>query len=631
MADLEGFEGVLGNETPEAESSSSVAGADAVALSLAMQKVADDPALSRAASDYLAEQRHLVQIQIKHFDEERRLGIAAAKRRRYADHMRNALYTCIAVLVLGVLVGATRMTLDAIHDGSLVIEGFTVPPDLVAQGASGEALANDFVTRLAAIGSLANHSFTQSRQVRAAEANAPKVQIPETGISLDELERFLHRWLGHQTVLAGQVLDEPDGRVAISLDIQGSAPIEVQGSRAALEQLMQQAAEQVFAVLDPVNYSNYLSMQAHNDEALQVAQRYAQNPDLAALPPFERANAYSLLGDKDPDRHRALAEALVAIDQDPRVAFGWYEAASGSSDLGHDQAMVDFSRRVFATKLADQAPAERAAYPAVISLSHISIDRATGDYAAAERDWTEFYLSAPAETGLSDRYANSAEMAALMHDEARSREDLVRALITGSLGTTVLTARWYVSSSAGDWSQALADAKALIANGGAQASAAFNSSSEAILETQYRPWLALAEAMTGDTASAAALISQTATDCYLCVRTRARVAAAAGDAATADRWFAEAVHQAPDLPLAYYEWGQVLLARGDLAGAARELSLAHDKGPHFADPLKTWGDVLVKQGQFKQALGKYDEALKYAPNWMALKQAREAAAADKRT
>jgi predicted negative regulator of RcsB-dependent stress response len=45
--------------------------------------------------------------------------------------------------------------------------------------------------------------------------------------------------------------------------------------------------------------------------------------------------------------------------------------------------------------------------------------------------------------------------------------------------------------------------------------------------------------------------------------------------------------------------------------------------------LKAWGDVLVKQGNMKDALAKYDEALKYAPNWKQLKEAREAAARQK--
>jgi hypothetical protein len=37
----------------------------------------------------------------------------------------------------------------------------------------------------------------------------------------------------------------------------------------------------------------------------------------------------------------------------------------------------------------------------------------------------------------------------------------------------------------------------------------------------------------------------------------------------------------------------------------------------------------VKQGRPTEALSKYDEALKYAPNWAALKKAREAAAKQK--
>jgi tetratricopeptide (TPR) repeat protein len=64
---------------------------------------------------------------------------------------------------------------------------------------------------------------------------------------------------------------------------------------------------------------------------------------------------------------------------------------------------------------------------------------------------------------------------------------------------------------------------------------------------------------------------------------------------------------------------------GDLAKAEVKLKDANQRGPHWADPLKAWGDVLVKQGKTKEALAKYNEALKYAPNWKQLKEAREAA------
>ncbi len=325
----------------------------------------------------------------------------------------------------------------------------------------------------------------------------------------------------------------------------------------------------------------------------------------------------------------------------------WMEAASASADLGHDQAAVDFQRKLLDLRRQEQPPGQRDSYPWVTARARINIDHATGNYRSLESDYEA--ANRRENPPLANRYAESATTAALLHDEITARHELILALAAASVGGTVLDARWDVSTSAGDWAQALDAAKALVADRQAQKSEAerwaaqcpeFVIPMELALETQYRPRLAYAEAMTGDTASATALISQTPTDCYLCVRMRARIAAAAAtaahaagnpaaaasDAATANHWFAEAVRQAPDLPMAYYEWGQALLARGDLSGAAREFSLAHDRGRHFADPLKAWGDVLAKQGDFKQALAKYDEALKDAPDWAALKQACDAAA-----
>ena len=63
-----------------------------------------------------------------------------------------------------------------------------------------------------------------------------------------------------------------------------------------------------------------------------------------------------------------------------------------------------------------------------------------------------------------------------------------------------------------------------------------------------------------------------------------------------------------------------------MKAAEADLSTASAKAPHYADPLKAWGDVLAKQGRWKDALAKYDEALKYAPAWAALHQARDGAA-----
>jgi predicted Zn-dependent protease len=114
---------------------------------------------------------------------------------------------------------------------------------------------------------------------------------------------------------------------------------------------------------------------------------------------------------------------------------------------------------------------------------------------------------------------------------------------------------------------------------------------------------------------ARALIERTPVTCYLCVRMRGAIAAVAGDAASADRWYAEALRQGPSLPFAEAEWAQALLARGDTAGAIAKATAANRKGPHFADPLQVWGEALLKKGDAKGAAAKFAEADKYAPRW----------------
>jgi len=70
----------------------------------------------------------------------------------------------------------------------------------------------------------------------------------------------------------------------------------------------------------------------------------------------------------------------------------------------------------------------------------------------------------------------------------------------------------------------------------------------------------------------------------------------------------------------------MLLAEGDSAAAIAKFTIAHQKGPRFADPLEGWGDALARQGHWSEALAKYDDALKDAPAWTELRQARDAAA-----
>jgi tetratricopeptide (TPR) repeat protein len=142
-------------------------------------------------------------------------------------------------------------------------------------------------------------------------------------------------------------------------------------------------------------------------------------------------------------------------------------------------------------------------------------------------------------------------------------------------------------------------------------------------------WLALAKARFGDLAGAQTLIAETPTDCRMCVDLRGRIAALESDSAAAEKWFAQAIHMAPQLPQVYIDRGQARLDRGEAVGALADASRAAALSPHDSDAWKLWGDALAKQGNTKEALAKYNEALRYAPNWKQLREAREAAARQK--
>jgi tetratricopeptide (TPR) repeat protein len=162
------------------------------------------------------------------------------------------------------------------------------------------------------------------------------------------------------------------------------------------------------------------------------------------------------------------------------------------------------------------------------------------------------------------------------------------------------------------------------------------------LQTFWKAWLAdpnlqytyntqpcllgLAYGLTGRMAEAEAVFKRTG-NWALCTALHGDVLEDAGDLAGAERIWAEGLRLGPDLSPVYLHRGISEMNRGDFAHAGADLATATNKSPHWADTWKAWGDLLVREHRSKQALAKYDEALKYAPAWAALHEARRAAAA----
>jgi Flp pilus assembly protein TadD len=578
----------------------------AAGIAIALDEARGHPSLRGEVAAFLSAQRKLTQ------DQRRRLKAQEGDLRlkTASDWVKLALQGLTLAALLAVAAALAMMVRDAVNARGLVVEGFSTPPAFAARGLNGEALAADLASRIAAVERFANaNSLTRSDDVRAGGSEAVKLQIPETGVSLGEVSRFLRSQLGHETPLSGQLIDEGAGRVAINMQLPGSDPVVVHGSASDMDGLLQLAAEKAFAAFDPGNFVLYLNGKGREDEALAAAQD-------AVLHNASAAAVYTIWAGFDGDRRRALERAKLSTELEPKSMVAWMEAAGASQHLGHDEAMLAYARRSLKSRIEDQIPSQRGGFGLVMSIGRTRIDGATGDFSHLESDSLGMGSSIPL------RLVAGAQAAAGLHDAAGVERNLARALLSSAPpGQDMLLAtRWQAAAANGDWPAALAAADALVrlreqARAAAPAGGVTANRLGFELETRDRPWLAYAEAMNGRAAEAQALIAGTPLDCYLCIRTRGLVAAAAGDGTGADRWFAEAVRQGPSLPLAHLEWGRVKLARGDVGGAAAEFQKAQALGPHFADPLEASGEALAARKDFAGAAAKYALAAGIAPRW----------------
>jgi hypothetical protein len=621
MAEVGGIEDALGADHEGTEAEARVGGADAVAMAIAIDQARYDPQLSRNASEYLGRQRHLVDLQIKHFDEEHNLAIAAAKRKRYADHIRNGLGTLLALVATGIVIGLGLMAWDAARDRGLVIEPFAVPPDFAEQGLGGQIVAKQVLDRLTELQSQ-TASQRPANSYRNNWGDEIKVQIPETGVSLGELRTSLRESLGHETHISGEIYRTAAG-LTVTARSGDEASKRITGTDAELDQLIDRAAEAVYHQTQPYRYALYLVTRQRFAEALEIVTPLAHHPDR-----LERAWAHTAIGDlgvaQGADPAFAAREQRASLAEIPGFAPALFDLTRAENWSGHDQELVKAATEFIAADRSRRLDIAKAAQAASLADVLEWKARAEGDYPEAIQQ-ARVLADTPREFSRVRGLIAEAESAALNHDLVTVRES---ALQLPADHPSRYLALGLIALELGDATAvSLLDEKVLTAPRSFFPDGLF--STPALSLRHYVPWAAIAKARFGDLPAAAELIATTPADCYLCVRARSQIAVMAGDRAQAERWFTEAIRQGPGLPQAFVDRGAAHLTWGDVPSAIADAEQAAKLSPHHAGAWKLWGDALGRQSQWKPALAKYDEALKYAPNWVALRKARDAAAKQK--
>ena len=137
-------------------------------LDIAMASVAEDPSLESPAREVLRKHARLLDQQI-----------ALAGNERFRNRIKAARDLSIAIAVTLLILGGISVVWDASHARGVVVEPFSVPPELAAQGLTGQAAAARMLDHVATLDASTRGEALAGLGVRSATAGDLRVEIPK--------------------------------------------------------------------------------------------------------------------------------------------------------------------------------------------------------------------------------------------------------------------------------------------------------------------------------------------------------------------------------------------------------------------------------------------------------------------
>jgi tetratricopeptide (TPR) repeat protein len=561
------------------------------------------------ADAFLDEQARLARVQREQIEEENATRRHLLRIEHVSALLKLALELSLAAVAAVIVIGLGAAIWSAANDSGLVVESFSVPPDLASRGITGDVVATRLLDRLSSL-----QQQTQSSRAASSYANNwgsdIKLQIPDTGVSIGEFNRSLHAWLGHQTRITGEIYRTPAG-IAVTARAGSDASPTFTGSDADLDKLMQQAAESVYRATQPYRYAVYLANVGRNKEAETAYQQL-----IAGGAMLDRA--WALIGLENIYANRAdYPRALAALDRARAILPGFVMSdinrAGIEGQFQHDEASLAFERKSVA-RLRGQRPSDMSEIAWEIGRlqSEAALDGDLGDY-SGQIEIDRRVQALPDFSGAVDTARqNDVGAYAFLHDAA-STDAAFQAMAPASNNVTNLQ-----RNATRALSLIFLDRPEFLLAHSAEFDAALaklGPIGHVIASRQFWPFAAYALALKGDFKGAHAMVDRTPIDCNQCLRARGVIDMLERNWGGAEYWFARAARDAPSLPQAWSDWGRMLLGKGDLERACTMFATAHARGPRYADPLEMWGEALLRLHRADEALPKFAEAARYAPNW----------------
>jgi tetratricopeptide (TPR) repeat protein len=607
-------------ESPEAPTT-----ADA-ALAAALDEARGDEDLKPKVAAFFEAQTELARDQRHHMAVQFKLECKAKLLDNWSKRLKLVLQGMTAAVGAAALAAVGWMAWQAHEARGLVISPFNTPPGFAERGESGEVLAAQLQDKLLQM-QRDTAALDQGAEVKADDDREFKVEIPETGISLGELQRLLRGWLSHETNVTGSVTQPVGGSApgALVLSVRvGDEPLATPAQADGdLGALLQTASERVYERINPLRYAAWLTQHGRAEEGFAVMRRVAQTGTDAEK---SRANVFLSQNLMSLTEERGLLH--LAAGYDPNNSTAWNNL--GTRESNRQLAVLELRKAVATMGATFDKTAPR--------IPEFNLAEATGDFdrlstllcanyrvrpcddrVVADRALTTAGDGASSDPLAIVRRSAQAGYLALFHDtsDARRMIDAPRpdASQQSARVQAEITIRWMRADimtrfAESDWPGVLAVADTEQMRRSRQAG-------DFTLTERPPELVRIVEAFArlGRFSEAEGELARWSSDEPDAAMARAVIADLKGDRAGADRWFAAAERAGPDLPFADTRWAQALLTRGDADGAVAKAKTASKISPHYSDALEVWGEALLAKGDYGGAAPKFADAAKFAPYW----------------
>lgn len=582
------------------------------AIEIAMAAVAAGQPLPDIARTVLEKHARLLDKQAQELD-----------LKHVAERVQAGLWLLLAAGVL-LLLGLTGWAAwRAANTRALVVEPFAMPPALVAQGMTGEVAATrtlDEVKRMLEEGGSARSAASYENDW----GDDLKIDIPNTGLTLDQGWKLLRRTLGTETRFSADLVQAND-RATMAVRITGGGARRFVALAGDVDRLFVDAAEFVLRETQPYRYATYLGQFPERiGERKAVLQALAVNPS-----PVERswatlglANVERTLGHVDEAERwyaKAVAAApdfLVPYNGLGSIQWGqgrweeslatWRRSAAGNGSLatyGISITTLPCVGTGFVARLVRDRPGLEAAKACTQrpSADEASRVREVSNLALIDLEIAQMEHDGPAAMAAARNAGDPSirsQVKSVVQDMANALRQLEVAISTGDRAAIAAHLRDLERREMA----AVADGELGVSTG-------------SFIPTLNNPAKAEAEILLGRLDRAAALLAGAPANCLPCTSARARLSQAQGDLAGAAKAYDAAVTMAPSLPHPMLDRGRFRLAQQRWAAAEADFRAAERLSRGWADPQKFLGDALAAQGRTADAMAAWAEAARRAPKW----------------